>query len=334
MLTLTARITPLSAFGTPPKGDTLFGQLCWALRNRLGEERLAQLLDGYTAGRPFAVVSDALPAGHLPRPALPGHCFNPLAEDDRKAAKKRVWLPVEHFSAPLADWLSHCRAASELPGGGAQSHPHPHNAIDRRSGTTGDGFAPYSMGRQWYGTRGKQATTDTFALIDAALDIHIVLDESRLPVADLERALRDIGELGFGRDANIGLGRYRVDAFDPAVLPTQANADAWLTLAPCAPQGLAWDAERCFYTVFTRFGRHGDIGVHRGNPFKAPVLLANVGAVLAPVKYLGEPFAGQGLGGKGVDGEGLLSKAIPDTVHQGYAPVVGIRLPEEEGGRQ
>jgi CRISPR-associated protein Csm4 len=327
MLTCKATLTPLSAFGTPPKGDTLFGQLCWALRNRLGEARLTQLLDGYTAGRPFVVISDALPAGHLPRPILPGHWFNPLPDNDRKAVKKRVWLPVEHLAAPMADWLEHCRAASELPGGAAQQHPHPHNAIDRRTGTTGEGFAPYSMGRQWYGTRGKQTTTDTFALINAALDIHIVLDETRLPIVDLEIALRDIGELGFGRDAGIGLGRFRLDALAPSDLPTQADADAWLTLAPCAPQGLSWDDTRCFYTVFTRFGRHGDIGVHRGNPFKTPVLLANTGAVLVPTAYRVVPFTGQGLGGKDADGEGILSKAIPETVHQGYAPVVGIRLP-------
>lgn len=325
MLTYKATLTPLSAFGTPPKGDTLFGQLCWALRNRLGEDQLARLLDGYTAGRPFAVVSDALPSGHLPRPALPGHWFNPLPGDDRKAAKKRVWLPVENFAAPVADWLKHCRAASELPGGSAQSHPHPHNAIDRRTGTTGDGFAPYSMGRQWYDE-------------ETALDIHIVLDESRLPAADLERALRDMGELGFGRDAGIGLGRFQVDAFEPAALTSQTYANAWLTLAPCAPcapQGLTWDAERCFYTVFTRFGRHGDIGVHQGNPFKAPVLLADTGAVLTPSPQPGEAagvralYAGQGLGGDG----SRLSNAIPETMHQGYAPVIGIRLPEGDNDK-
>lgn len=314
MLTLTARITPLSAFGTPPKGDTLFGQLCWALRNRLGEEKLTQLLDGYTAGQPFAVVSDALPAGHLPRPALPGHAFNPLPDDDRKTAKKRVWLPVEHLAAPVADWLKFCRTATDLLGNNAQPQPHPHNSIDRRTSTTGDGFAPYSMGRQWYDEK-------------TALDIHIVLDDTRLPAADLEQALRDIGELGFGRDAGIGLGRYRVDAFEPTVLPTQTGANAWLTLAPCAPQGLAWETNLCFYTVFTRFGRHGDIGVHLRNPFKSPVLLANTGAVLSPAHYRDALFTGQGLGGIGADGEGILSKAIPETVHQGFAPVVGIHLP-------
>jgi CRISPR-associated protein Csm4 len=321
MQSLTARITPLSAFGTPPKGDTLFGQLCWALRNRLGEERLTQLLDGYTAGRPFVVISDALPAGHLPRPALPGNWFKPLPEEDRKAIKKRVWLPVEHVAAPVADWLKYCRTAAERLGDKAQPQPHPHNAIDRRTGTTGEDFAPYSVERQWYGE-------------ETALDIHIVLDEARLPAADLEQALADIGELGFGRDAGIGLGRFQVDAFEPATLPTQSVANAWLTLAPCAPQGLAWNAERCFYTVFTRFGRHGDIGVHQGNPFKTPVLLADTGAVLSPAQHRGALFTGQGLGGIGADGEGILSKAIPETVHQGYAPVVGVRLPTQGGNKQ
>lgn len=312
MQTLKATLAPRSAFGTPMKGDTLFGQLCWALRNRLGEDRLIELLDGYTAGRPFIIVSDALPAGHLPRPALPGNFFNTLADADRKVAKKRVWMPVEHATTPLADWLTHCRAAHELPGGEAHSHPHPHNAIDRRTGTTGDGFAPYSLTRHWYGE-------------GARLNLWIVLDETRLEIADLEQALADIGELGFGRDAGIGLGRYQLEALATESLPAQADANTWLTLAPCAPQGMRWDSARSFYTVFTRFGRHGDVGVHSGKPFKAPVLLAQTGALLAPAVFSAQLFTGQGLGGYG-----SLSNAIPATVHQGYAPVIGMFLPSIE----
>jgi len=298
-----ATITALSPFGTPAKGDTLFGQLCWVLRYRLGEERLIELLEGYTVGRPFLVVSDALPAGHLPRPALPSHWFNRLPDADRKEVKKRLWIPIEYFQEPVADWLRYGqRITSTIV-------PHPHNNIDRRTGTTGKGFDPYTMERIWHG-RG-----ETF-------DIYLVLDESRLSATDLEHALRDMGELGLGRDASIGLGRFGVDTFGPACLPSQTDANAWLTLAPCAPQKLPWQAERSFYTVFTRFGRHGDIGVHLGNPFKAPILLADTAAVLTPAQFNHTPFIGQGLGGNGI-----LSKAIPATVHQGYAPVVGICLP-------
>ena len=61
-------LQPRSAFGTPLAGDTLFGQLCWAIRERFGEARLTSLLEGYTEANPFLVVSDAFPAGWVPRP--------------------------------------------------------------------------------------------------------------------------------------------------------------------------------------------------------------------------------------------------------------------------
>lgn len=317
MQCIRARITPLSAFGTPPKGDTLFGQLCWAVRNRHGEARLVELLEGYSQGRPFAVVSDAFPTGHLPRPALPGHWFNEVKGADRKAVKKRVWMPIEHLHAPVEAWLEHCLSPNAIPGGAAAEHPQPHNTLNRNTGTTGEGqFAPYAMNQLWFGDK------DSGEII---LDVHLVLDESRLASDELRELLADIGAVGFGRDASIGLGKFEVKEFDPFDLPAQANATAWLTLAPCAPQGLPWEENRCFYQPFTRFGRHGDIGVHgQGGPFKTPVLLANTGAVLTPQvgTELSALFTGRGLGG-----DGSLSKTIPGTVHQGYAPVVAMALP-------
>jgi CRISPR-associated protein Csm4 len=306
-----ATLAPLSAFGTPLKGDTLFGQLCWALRYRHGETELTHWLEGYSAGRPFAVVSDAFPAGHLPRPQLPGHWFKPVVGGDRKAVKKRIWLPIDRFTEPVADWLTHCRSASDLPAAHLWKVPHPHNAIDRRTGTTGKDFAPYTMPREWYASK------------VASLDVYLLIDDSRITPETIQQALCDIGELGFGRDAGIGLGRFRIASFAPFDLPAQTNANAWMTLAPCAPQGLPWQAERCFYTVFTRFGRHGPMGALLGRPFKTPLLLAQTAAVLTPVSFQPAPFTGRGLGG-----DGSLSKAIANTVHQAYTPVVALRLPD------
>ncbi len=320
MRTFRATVVPLSAFGTPLKGDTFFGQLCWAVRNRLGEARLEELLKGYTAGQPFVVVSDAFPSGYLPRPALPGHYFEELPDENRKAVKKRVWMQLDKVATPLAQWLVHCVASNAIAGGSVSERPQPHNTIDRATGTTGEGaFAPYAMSQLWYGS--KVAPRREF--VEAKLDLYVVLDEARLSADELKTLIGDIGALGYGRDASIGLGKYRLDGFEAFELPSQDRANAWLTLAPCAPQGLEWDAERCFYNVFTRFGRHGDIGVHTGKPFKTPVLLAQTGAVLAPRVYQPATFTGRGLGG-----DGALSKAIPKTVHQGYAPVVGVRLPK------
>jgi CRISPR-associated protein Csm4 len=319
METLKVCITPLSPFGTLPKGDTLFGHLCWAVRNRLGEERLKGLLEGYTTGRPFAVVSDALPAGFLPRPALPSLMFTALADSDRKEAKRRAWMPAEKFGKPVTEWLTHCKKPGDVFGGSPLSRPQPHNSISRESGTTGERFSPYSMTQHWYGHRDEKRQVP----IESRLDIYAVLDDARLNTEEVSKLLDDIGTSGFGRDASIGLGKFSIHSTEAICLPEQEGSSGWLTLAPCAPQGQGFDPDRCFYQVFTRFGRHGDAAAITGKPFKTPVLLAQTGAVLTPRRYEARSFIGSGLGG-----DGSLSQAIPATVHQGYAPVVGIRVPE------
>lgn len=310
------RLQPCSAFGTRPLGDTLFGQLCWAVRNRYGEVRLNELLEGYTRQHPFCVVSDALPAGYLPRPNLPARCYPSQPGLDRKAFKKRVWLAWDQFATPVSSWPEHCKTAADIPGSVPKMHAQPHNTLNRETGTTGtDEFAPYSMEQLWYDTPG-------------ALEVIVLLDETRLPLAEFATVLNDIGLVGFGRDASIGLGKFILEnpAPEPFTLPVQEDTNAWLTLAPCAPQGCGFDTGQSYYQTFTRFGRHGDVAVHLpGGPFKAPVLLAQTAAVFTPQAYTPRLFVGQGLGG-----DGRLSRTLPATVQQGYAPVVGIRLPAGE----
>ena len=316
------RITlrPLSAFGGPIKGDTLFGQLCWAARNRWGDERLGELLQGYISGRPFALCSDAFPAGHLPRPALPLHRFEALPEEDRKAVKRRRWLPREALQQPLRDWLAACRTEQQVVealGGGtgevlSEVHAQPHNSINRLSGTTGGGeFAPFTLSQHWFGAA-------------ARLECYLLVDTARFSAEAAAGLLADIGLTGYGRDASVGLGKFSVEDVAPEALARQEGANACFSLAPCAPQGLGLDPERSHYQVFTRFGRHGDQAVQSGRPFKAPVLLADTGALFAPRTLPREPFIGQGLGG-----DGSLSNALPGTVQQGYAPFIGIRVGED-----
>ena len=299
-----------SAFGTPLKGDTLFGQLCWAVLNRYGQERLEALLDGYSS-RPFAVCSDGFPSGYLPRPALPVWYFDIPNAEDRKVVKKKRWILLDDLShTPLAQWLAKAKSDSNLLGADNQ-RAQPHNTINRLTGTTGEGmFAPYSQSQTWYP-------------VNARLDIYLLLDETRLPLSDVQTLLSDTGAFGYGRDASIGLGKFECVEWVEWRFSASEAADACLTLSPCAPQGLGLDAKRSYYNVFTRFGRHGDVGVHRQHgPFKAPVLLADTAAVFSPIP-VGQNYIGQGLGGT----EQPLSKTIPATVHQGYAPYIPINLP-------
>lgn len=319
MRTYRLTLQPVTAFGTPLAGDTLFGQLCWALRHRLGNERLNELLAGYTAGRPFAVISDAFPQGFLPLPSLPSAFWQNSAVD-RKILRKKRWLAIADTEVPLAQWQSRAVSDNEAAERITQAngplhseHAQPHNSINRRTGTTGEGqFAPYTQPQTWFAP-------------GLDFDIHVVIDEQRLTLAELESALGDIGKTGYGRDASIGLGKFHLlgeAQADPLTArQTPEPANAWLTLGPCAPQGLGFCPERSHYQPLTRFGRHGDIAVHSGNPFKRPVLLARSGSVFWPERLAADRrFIGQGIGG--------ISASRPETVAQGYAPVLAIRLPE------
>jgi len=173
--------------------------------------------------------------------------------------------------------------------------------------------------------------------IDARLDIHFRLDEERLSQGELAATLAAVGLQGFGKDANVGLGKFILEGLVPHARAVQDRANAWLTLAPCAPQGLGFDPVNSYYRTFTRYGRHGGEAVLTGQPFKAPLLMAASGSVFSPGRLtngsdMTRDHIGQGLGGKDANGVGILSKAISATVHQGYAPVLGIQLEKQRMG--
>ena len=308
-----ARLALLTPFGTPLAGDTLFGQLCWALRESAGEAALAERLVGYGAGRPWLVVSDAFPAGFLPRPTLPAS-FGEQSDDpaQRKALKKLRWIPAaaETLQQPLKALLNMAvddktAYAQSIP----QSRVQMHNTINRLTSTTGkDGFAPYGQRLTFYAP-------------GQPMDLYLVLDTERSTAEALKDLLNNIGQQGFGRDASIGLGKFTVESLEPFTPPTHPQARSCWSLAPCAPQGMGFDSEKSYWRVLTRFGRHGNAHALAGQPFKTPLLLAATGAVFTPAsdQTVTPLFIGQGLGG-----DGQLSKAETATVHQGYAPAIPV----------
>lgn len=321
--TCVATLLPRTAFGSVPKGDTLFGQICWSIRHRFGEGRLDNLLVGYADKSPFLVISDAFPAGYLLRPTLPARFSTngPIDPKDRKSAKKKIWLPLENLALPVAQWMEHCLPEKSVPAGFLTPFSQSHNTIDRRTGTTGKGqFSPYSASQLWFGGPREPLEPESPS---PRMDLYLVFDSERFTLSELRQVLEDVGLNGFGRDASIGLGKFELGDLEITEFPSHPKPNAWLTLAPCAPQGGSWNESLCFYTPFTRFGRHGDLGVHSGNPFKNPVLLANTAAILTPAQMDGSRFAGRGIGG-----DGTVSRSIPKTVHQGFSPVINVALAE------
>ena len=87
--------TPISNLATSLKGDTLFGQICWAIRYTFGNDKLESLLSTYETS-PFLVVSDGFAKGYVPKPSLPS---NLLGENNdlKKENRKKVWLKLEEL---------------------------------------------------------------------------------------------------------------------------------------------------------------------------------------------------------------------------------------------
>ncbi len=317
MKRLVFTLSPQTAFGTPLAGDTFFGQCCWAIRHLFGEAKLTELLAGYLENKPFMVISDAMPQGFLPRPSVPTELlgFDNSDTKQRKAQKAEKWLPEIVLSKPLNEWSTFARTEQEmltamgLKGDFFKTEARDHNSLNRLTGTTGstDGFAPFQRQTFWYHPEIK-------------LSLIIELDVDRLQIEQLTEVLNWIGLHGYGKEASCGLGKFEIKREIESKIGAVENQNAWLTLAPCAPQGFSWHKKRCFYQVLTRFGRHGDLAVHKaGGAFKNPVLMAASGAILTPKE--GSPL--QGFTGQGITG---ISQTIEQTVHQGYAPVYPIFL--------
>lgn len=298
-------LSPQSAFGTPLVGDSLFGQLCWAIVNRFGETRLNELLDGYVEQRPFMVVSDCFSKGYLPLPTIPSRFWqtDESHKADRKKLKKIQWIKWEDAQQSAVEFWQEKAITANFKFE-KESQDQYHNTIDRASGTTGEGaFAPYAAELTWFNR------TQQF-------DLYIVLDESRFSLADLQLILNDVGHFGFGRDASIGLGKFTVAEEVQAVEFEQENANCYFTLANAAPQGLGLNKEHSYYQITTRFGRHGDIQALSSSPFKKPIILAKPAAIFTPNEYKVRSFLGNGLTG--------VSNAQQNAVHQGYAPVFNL----------
>lgn len=332
-------VKPQSGFGTPLKGDTLFGHFCWQAHH--DEKLLNGGMDRWIASygeRPFAVFSSAWPrltvGGEvhyaLKRPDLPLSRLFPDVDGDRKTRlarrkerEKLKWLlagPELHVDLQTAVYKSEQDLAHMAFGEMSVEAKRalrkkekrrlivdfvqPHNTIDRLTQTTGEGmFSPYSM-----------PSIHFYPGMEMA--VFVLIDGEATDVERVRLALARIGRQGFGRDASTGLGRFELGEFTERSL--SGGADACYTLAPSVPgKGACRD---CCFTPFTRFGRHGDALATSGSPFKNPIIMADEGAVLIPADRAAfeKPYVGTAIRG--------LSKADPRTVSQGYAPYLPVKL--------
>jgi len=321
-------IKPKSAFGTPLKGDTLFGQFCWQtvydadlLTGGL-EKRLSEYHEN-----PFAIFSSAvlkLSSGEyvLKRPDMPLTRLFDIADQEcheflkqKKEKKKQKWMIADKsLSIDLAQ--AEYQTDKELFKRMSlkdDSHSfiipfsQQHNTINRLTQTTGkDAFAPYTQEIFYYPP-------------DVSLAIFVLIDESVITIENMKKALSDMGKCGYGKDASIGMGRFDVEKCQVLTLPNMTETTACYTLAPCVPQKNVFSES--WFTPFVRYGKHGDKLATSRNPFKNPVIMADEGAVFKADKEADiwkKPYIGCAIR--------KVSLTEKEAVVQGYAPYLPIKL--------
>ncbi len=339
-------LRPLTAFGTPLVGDTLFGHFCWqvAYQPQLVNRPFEQIIASYLE-KPFVVFSSAWPRwlekGQVwyafPRPALPRSfwqepaeaspplgCREKLLHRPDKALKKKRWLAVAEDlqidPGRLLDdrelWhkvLSSLAPTSPLY---RQLYRSENQRLMVMQGQ------PHNTISRWHNRTGSDPfrpyTLDVlFYCPGLTLALFVLVDEQVMSLEQVVQGLRQMGQTGFGRDASTGLGRFAVLEGREIPKTQLVPGQALFTLGPVVPA--AGSYRRAYYQPVVRFGRHGDRLATSRNPFKTPVVMAAAGAVFVPEAAAGaQPWWGRGLTG--------LSKTEPKTVGQGYAPYLPIHL--------
>ncbi|HBA52914.1 MAG TPA: hypothetical protein DCZ04_00215 [Syntrophorhabdus aromaticivorans] len=321
-------LKPLSPFGTPLKGDTLFGQFCWEIANDetiLGKT-IDEILRNYHAN-PFLIFSsahlslssDEVRQYLLRTPSLPLHHMFIMPEDKktrvkmRKEYKARKWMTLQ-LGTPLNSFydqtfLSKEELAEKL-GGNSPSlvRSQSHNRLNRLTGRTAEGvFAPFAMEQEVF-------------LPGLEFVVFALIDTNTISVDKVIALLNRMGDTGFGKDASTGLGRFEVVRTTEIDLEKMGShaPNACYTLGPCVPEKHTF--RPMFYSPFTRFGKHGDVLAKSSNPFKNPVIMADEGAVFIPKnnEVFRKPYVGSAIRD--------LSKAKTTTIAQGYAPYIPVAI--------
>ncbi len=286
-------IKPKSSFGSKLKGDTFFGQICWMIRFKYGEDRLSELLNAYKNNKPFLVISDAFAKGYLPKPKMPTNYLH--EDDDKKKNRKKVWLTLDNLQNGE---FNKAKRDDEVYETKDKNITVIRNSINYLTFTTdGDKFAPYGVDEYYLNEK----------------DIYFLLDEEQFSLKELKDVLSLFSELGYGKDTTIGKGRFEFSDFKKI----EINIDTltYMSLSPFVIEDNK-NIEKLFYEPFVRFGKFGFDRAHK-NAFKNPILMIDSASVVVFKEKPKDIFFGRAITN--------ISKAHTDAIHQGYSILLPIK---------
>lgn len=301
-------LEPLSAFSTPIKGDTLFGMFVWQLahNNKLLSTSFDNFIKDYKNNIPYIIFSSAYLYKnnfyYFNRPKFPvkKDCVTDFeAIKNRKLEKKKNYFKVsqneivENFNIEINK--NNFGKIDIIEEGVI------HNKISRQTFTTGEGtFAPYMTTKKYFPKMRN-------------ISIFVLVDETKISLDSLKIALDNIGKQGYGKDASIGMGKFKI--IDVLACKLADNrSKKYYSLSP-----FVYDEndefEDIYYEPFTRYGKHGDHAVFTGNPFKNPILMIDDGAIIIYDKAPDKIFVGKAI-------KNISRQFDGNVIHQGFSIII------------
>jgi CRISPR-associated protein Csm4 len=311
------------------QSDTLFGHLCWQVAFSQGSYELENWLAPFREGRPFFVLSDAFPAGLLPKPLssaqmrlLPENSGGSRIStyDNLKKLNKAQFLTIDDFRL-------FCESANTQPKEYVtdpwRTTRTPHAAINRISSTTaGDtSFGGLYETTEKYlsvmDNRKKDAKTELIEKSGSEVDVYMRAQQNR--EGEVLKLLELVGVSGFGKDKSVGFGRFAVKTMEKTMdLRSAESPDGFVNLSTYVPA--ASDPTDGFWRLRIKYGRLGE-NVGDGNPFKKPLVQIEPGAIFRAKDQPPQIWLGRMVPS--------LSPSFPQAVQCGYALTCPCKLPAE-----
>ena len=322
--TYRARLALKGPISAPWQADTIFGHICWTVRDLWGEAALDELLAECRAGTPPFTVSDAFPADFLPKLEVAEELFD------------RVCSPSERASLPAKlEWLSR-RSLLPLPAFESLRRGEPFD------------LDPRTIGREpaLMPVRCERRTIDRFAgKFDASIPgsrnvfvpappseddgvrgtsagaasehpvYSIYVKAGRDWPEKIETCFKTMAIGGMGGGASVGMGRFELLAMERFCFAPIEKANGFVSLSHFTPARS--DPTEGSYRLSIKRGRIGR-PLSGASPFKRPVFMLTPGSCFRTDSQPSEIY------GRAVEN---ISDSNPAVMQMCFAFALPIRLP-------
>jgi CRISPR-associated protein Csm4 len=334
-------LKPKSGYRTSLRSDTLWGMICWAIRDLYGVEKLEALIESYQGGNRSAVqpfyISSAFPFKqvgkskncYFPMPQLPvreedyqslkGENFEAQKEELRKLKKERKKHLIEQylFEKIIKGEQSDNDIEDKAPH--QETLAVTHNTIDRIKGST---LELKGQGQLFHVEENFLLDKDNESKNQETVGLFFL---AKGDLTLLEAALRYLEHTGIGGDKGIGKGNFEITVEDFELSePADYNAMVNLSLyTPIKTETEIWQnskSEFLNYTITDRQGKVGGLALNKKNIWKEVVTMFKEGSSFPKVEE------------KTVFGENRIVKNEKDGVvpfnisHYGMAFMVKMKI--------